>query len=69
MAKRLGNMTVTLFTEPSNKQNHERWTTREIQLQFFEDQKYLNDPGTSNRIVSNIRNNQADVNAILGFDL
>lgn len=69
VAERLGNMMVTLFTEPSNKQNSQRWTTKEIQLrEFFDDDRYLTDPGTWNRIVSNIRNNPSDVNAILGFD-
>lgn|GEM_PF-1722399 len=69
VAERLGNMMVTLFTEPSNKQNSQRWTTKEIRLrEFFTDERYLTDPGTWNRIVSNIRNNPADVNAILGFD-
>lgn len=69
VAERLGDMSVTLFTEPSNKQNSERWHTRDIRLrEFFEDEKYLNDPGTWNRIVSNIRNSPADVNKILGFD-
>ncbi|NBM15822.1 transcription factor [Streptomyces sp. GC420] len=69
VAERLGNMRVTLFTEPSDKRNSERWTTREIPLrEFFEDDRYQTDPGTWNRIVSNIRNSPADVNAILGFD-
>jgi Cupin-like domain len=69
VAERVGNMMVTLFTEPSNKQNSERWTTKQIRLrEFFGDEKYLTDPGTWNRIVSNIRDNPADVNAILGFD-
>lgn len=69
VAERLGNMRVTLFTEPSNKQNSQRWTTKEIRLrEFFEDDRYQTDPGTWNRIVSNIRNSPADVNAILGFD-
>lgn len=69
LAERVGDMMVTVFTEPSNKQNSERWTTREIRLrEFFEDDSYRNDPGTWNRIVSNIRNSPADVNAILGFD-
>ncbi|RLK53598.1 cupin-like domain-containing protein [Actinokineospora cianjurensis] len=69
VAERLGQMRVTLFTEPSDKQNSKRWTTKEIQLsEFFADERYLTDPGTWNRIVSNIRNNPADVNAILGFD-
>lgn len=69
IADRLGDMTVTLFTEPSDKQNAKRWTTRDIRLrEFFDDDRYLNDPGTWNRIVSNIRNNPADVTAILGFD-
>lgn len=68
VAKRLGDMSVTLFTEPSNKQNEERWSTREIKLrEFFEDERYLHDPSTWNRIVANIRNNPADVNAIIGF--
>ncbi|GAA0252226.1 hypothetical protein GCM10010492_60900 [Saccharothrix mutabilis subsp. mutabilis] len=69
VAKRLGTMRVTLFTEPSDKQNSRRWTTREIELrEFFEDERYQNDPATWNRIVSNIRNSPEDVNAILGFD-
>jgi hypothetical protein len=69
VAERLGNMLVTLFTEPSNKQNRQRWTTTEIRLrEFFADPRYQTDPGTWNRIVSNIRDSPADVNAILGFD-
>lgn len=69
VAERLGDMVVTLFTEPSNKQNSQRWTTKEIHLaEFFENDRYQTDPGTWNRIVSNIRNSPADVNAILGFD-
>lgn len=69
VAKRLGAMRVTLFTEPSDKRNSRRWTTREIELrEFFEDERYQNDPATWNRIVSNIRNSPEDVNAILGFD-
>jgi hypothetical protein len=69
VAARLGEMMVTLFTEASNKQNTERWTTKEIRLrEFFEDERFQKDPGTWNRIVSNIRNSPADVNAILGFD-
>ncbi|MBT2382472.1 cupin-like domain-containing protein [Streptomyces sp. ISL-11] len=69
VAERLGDMMVTLFTEPSNKQNAERWTTKEIRLrEFFEDDRFQNDPGTWNRIVSNFRNSPADVNAVLGFD-
>jgi Cupin-like domain len=69
VAERLGNMRVTLFTEPSNRQNSRRWTTKEIRLrEFFEDDRYQTDAGTWNRIVSNIRNSPADVNAILGFD-
>ncbi|WP_211239222.1 cupin-like domain-containing protein [Actinokineospora inagensis] len=69
VAERLGDMRVTLFTEPSDKQNSQRWTTRDIPLsEFFADERYLTDPGTWNRIVSNIRDNPGDVNAILGFD-
>src|SRR2546429_5330039 len=69
VAERLGDMLVTLFTEPSDKQNSERWTTKEIRLsEFFTDVRYQTDPGTWNRIVSNIRDSPALVNAILGFD-
>ncbi|WP_218830979.1 cupin-like domain-containing protein [Streptomyces sp. NBS 14/10] len=69
VAERLGNMKVTLFTEPSDKRNSRRWTTKEIRLrEFFDDDRYQTDPGTWNRIVSNIRNSPADVDAILGFD-
>lgn len=69
VAERLGETIVTVFTEPSNKQNSERWSTKEIMLsEFFDDERYQNDPATWNRIVSNIRNSPADVNAILGFD-
>jgi hypothetical protein len=69
VAERLGDMTVTLFTEPGNKHNSQRWTTKEIRVrEFFEDVRYQTDPGTWNRIVSNIRNSPADVNAVLGFN-
>lgn len=69
LVERVGDMMVTVFTEPGSKQNSERWRTREIRLRdFFDDDSYRNDPGTWNRIVSNIRNSPADVNAILGFD-
>lgn len=69
VAERLGDMVVTLFEEPSSKQNTERWTTRQIRLrEFFEDDEYQADRGTWHRIVSNIRDNPADVNAVLGFD-
>lgn len=68
VAKLLGHLPVTLFTEPSNKQNHERWTTKEIRLAEFFDDEYQKDASTWNRVVSNIRNRPADVNAILGFD-
>jgi len=69
LAERLGGMMVTLFTEPSDKTNARRWTTREIALrEFLEDDRYWTDPSTWNRIVSNIRNSPADVNAVLGFD-
>ena len=64
VAERLGNLAVTLFTEPSNKHNSARWTTTQIRLrEIFEDARYRADPGTWNRIVSNIRNSPADVNA------
>ncbi|MEU3653463.1 cupin-like domain-containing protein [Streptomyces sp. NPDC032161] len=69
VAERLGHLPVTLFTEPSDKQNPERWTTREIRLsEFFADDRYQNDASTWNRVVSNIRNRPSDVDAILGFD-
>lgn len=69
VAERLGNKKVTLFTEPGDKRNSQRWTTKEIRLrEFFDDGRYRTDPGTWNRIVSNIRNSPADVDAILGFD-
>lgn len=69
VAERLGDMTVTLFEEPSDKQNTARWTTRQIRLgEFFEDETYQAGQGNWHRIVSNIRDNPADVNAVLGFD-
>ena len=69
VAQRLGDLAVTLFTEPGSKQNKERWTTRRIPLrEFFDDERYQNDPATWNRVVSNLRNSPADVNALLGFD-
>jgi hypothetical protein len=69
VAERLGNMRVIVFTEPNDRQNLKRWTTKEIPLrEFFEDARYMSDPGTWNRIVSNIRDSPDDVNAILGFD-
>lgn len=69
VAELLGQLPVTLFTEPSDKQNPERWTTREIRLaEFFADDTYQKDASTWNRVVSNIRNRPSDVNRILGFD-
>jgi hypothetical protein len=69
VAARLGDMQVTLFTEPSNKNNPVRWTTRDIPLgEFFADDRYTTDPATWHRIVSNIRKSTDDINAILGFD-
>lgn len=69
MAERLGNMMVTVFTEPSDKQNLRRWTTTAIRLrEFFTDERYQLDPATWNRIVSNIRNSPTDIDALLGFD-
>lgn len=69
LVERLGEAMMTVFTEPSNRQNSRRWTTKQIMLsEFFDDERYLNDPATWNRIVSNIRDCPADVNAILGFD-
>ncbi|MDW6057627.1 hypothetical protein SAZ11_05675 [Streptomyces sp. FXJ1.4098] len=45
VAERLGNMKVTLFTEPSDKRNSRRWTTKEIRLrEFFDDDRYQTDP-------------------------
>ncbi len=69
VAELLGELPVTLFTEPSDKKNPERWTTREIRLaEFFADDAYQNDASTWNRVVSNIRDRPGDVNRILGFD-
>lgn len=69
IAERLGDLAVTLFTEPSDKYNQRRWTTKEMRLrEFLEDEQYRNDPATWNRIVSNIRHSPSDVNAVLGFD-
>ena len=69
IVERLGDLMVTLFTEPSDKRNTKRWTTQEIPLrEFFADERFLTDRGTWNRIVSNIRDSPADVDAILGFD-
>lgn len=69
VAEHFGNLTVTLFTEPRDKQNLRRWTTREIRLrEFFTDDRYQHDPGSWNRVVTNIRNSPAGVNALLGFD-
>ncbi|WP_212828502.1 cupin-like domain-containing protein [Polymorphospora rubra] len=69
VAARLGNMLVTLFTEPGDKNHPGRWETRDIRLrEFFADDKYMTSPDTWHRIVSNIRNSPADVNAVVGFD-
>lgn len=69
VAERLGDMSVTLFEEPSTKHNTVRWTTRQIQLrEFFEDEQYQVGGDSWHRIVSNIRDSPSDVNAVLGFD-
>jgi Cupin superfamily protein. len=69
LAERLGSMQVTLFTEPSDKRHELGRTFRQIALrEFIEDDRYWTDPRTWNRIVSNIRDSPADVNAVLGFD-
>lgn len=69
LAERLGSMMVTLFTEPSDRKHELGRTFREIPLrQFLEDDRYWTDPGTWYRIVSNIRDSPADINAVLGFD-
>lgn len=69
VAERLGDMVVTLFTEPGHKQNLVRWTTRQIRLgEFLADERYRHDPGTWHRVVTNIRDNPAAVDALLGFD-
>ncbi|MEU6076215.1 cupin-like domain-containing protein [Micromonospora sp. NPDC047074] len=69
VAARLADMTVTLFTEPGDKFHPGRWETRDIRLrEFFADERHLTTPGTWHRVVSNIRNSPADVNAVIGFD-
>ncbi|MBO4206944.1 cupin-like domain-containing protein [Micromonospora echinofusca] len=69
IAARLRNMTVTLFTEPGDKNHPGRWQTRDIRLhEFLDDDRYLTNPDTWHRIVSNIRNSPADVDAVVGFD-
>lgn len=69
VAERLGDMPVTLFTEPSDRRDPRRWTTREIRLrEFFSDARYRDDPGTWHRVVSNIRHHPDAVDALLGFD-
>lgn len=69
VAQRLADMTVTLFSEPGDKNFAGRWETRDIKLrEFFADERNLTDEGTWHRVVSNIRNRTADVNAVVGFD-
>lgn len=69
VAARLAEMTVTLFTEPGDKNHPGRWETRDIKLrEFFADERYLTSTDTWHRVVSNIRNSPSDVNAVLGFD-
>lgn len=69
VAARLADMTVTLFTEPSDKNHPGRWETRNIKLrEFFADERHLTTPGTWHRVVSNIRKSPTDVNAVIGFD-
>lgn len=69
LAARLANMTVTLFSEPGDKNHPGRWETRDITLRdFFADERHLTESDTWHRVVSNIRNSPADVNAVIGFD-
>ncbi|MFH9395009.1 cupin-like domain-containing protein [Streptomyces sp. NPDC017413] len=69
VAARLAEMTVTLFTEPGDKNHPGRWETRDIKLRdFFADEQYLTSTDTWHRVVSNIRSSPADVNAVIGFD-
>ncbi|AOM42802.1 transcription factor [Xenorhabdus hominickii] len=69
IAQQLGDNNVTLFREPNNKQNTERWQTTKVQLRhFLENEEYRADDSTWYRIVSNIMHNPEDINALLGFD-
>ncbi|SCE62613.1 cupin-like domain-containing protein, partial [Streptomyces sp. OspMP-M43] len=69
VAERLAGMTVTLFTEPGDKNHPGRWETRDIKLrEFFADERHLTATDTWHRVVSNIRSSPADVNAVIGFD-
>ncbi|RSM77797.1 cupin-like domain-containing protein [Kibdelosporangium aridum] len=69
LAERLGDAMVTLFSEPSNRGNTDRWDTSRIPLlEFFERYASGADAGAWHRIVANIMNRPADVQAILGFD-
>jgi hypothetical protein len=69
VAARLAEMTVTLFTEPGDKNHPGRWETRDLKLrEFFADERNLTGSDTWHRVVSNIRSSPADVNAVIGFD-
>ena len=72
VVERLGDTTMTLFTEQSDLsdlENPKRWVATRIRLrEFFERDEYRAGADTSHRIVSNIRNRPDDVNAIVGFD-
>ncbi|HEX6355787.1 cupin-like domain-containing protein [Actinophytocola sp.] len=65
---RLGDMVVTVFTEPNDRRNPLRFRTEEIRLREFFTDQYQRDPGAWHRVVSNLRDNPADIDALLGFD-
>ncbi|RDI62819.1 cupin-like domain-containing protein [Nocardia pseudobrasiliensis] len=67
--ERLGDAPVTLFSEPSNRENTERWETSRIQLrEFFARYADGTDGQSWHRIVANIMNMPEAVRAIIGFD-
>ncbi|MCM6778225.1 cupin-like domain-containing protein [Nocardia sp. CDC159] len=69
LIERLGDAPVTLFSEPSSRENTERWQTSRIPLrEFFERYAAGADARSWHRIVSNIMNRPDDVRAIIGFE-
>ena len=66
----LGNSTVALFARPSDPASPLRSEVRKIPLrEYFERPEYRTHSDVSYRVVTNIKNRPAAVNAIAGFDV
>ncbi len=69
ISQRLGDDSVTIFDEASNKENKERWnTTKTLLRDFLGNKEYQNDKNKWYRVVSNLMHKKSAVNDILGFD-